>query len=82
MLNIYVRTQVKTARGRADIVVLMPNAIYVIELKVGDSASEALQQINSKGYAAPYKNDGRQVVKVGVSFNKDTRTIDNWVVEK
>lgn len=82
MLNVYVRTQVKTARGRADIVVLMPNAIYVIELKVGDSASEALRQINSKGYAAPYKNDGRQVVKVGVSFNKDTRTIDNWVVEK
>ena len=33
MLNVYVRTQVKTANGRADVVVYMPDAIYVLELK-------------------------------------------------
>lgn len=80
MLNVYVRTQVKVANGRSDMVVLMPDTIYVFELKVGDSAENALKQIDSKSYALPYKTDGRKVVKVGVSFNKETRTIDNWVV--
>lgn len=82
MLNAYVRTQVKTARGRTDVVVFMPNTIYVIELKVGTCAKEALSQINNNGYAEPYMTANKQVVKVGVSFNKDTRTIDEWMVEK
>lgn len=76
MLNAYVRTQVKTARGRTDVFVFIPNAIYVIELKVGTCAKEVLSQINNNGYAEPYMTANRQVVKVGVSFNKDTRTID------
>lgn len=82
MLNVYVRTQVKCAGGRADVVVLMPDTIYILELKVGDTAVNALRQINDRGYATPYLTDGRSIVKVGVSLNKDTRTIDNWVVER
>lgn len=80
MLNVYVRTQVKVAKGRTDMVVFMPDTVYVFEFKVGVSASDALKQIDDKDYALPYKADGRKVVKVGVSFNKDTRTIDGWVV--
>ena len=81
MLNVYVRTQVKCAGGRVDMVVFMPDAIYVLELKVNDSAEKALEQINEKGYAAPYQTDGRRVVKAGIHFNIDTRTIDDWVIE-
>ena len=33
MLNVYVRTQVKCAGGRTDMVVWMPDAIYVFELR-------------------------------------------------
>lgn len=80
MLNVYVRTQVKTAKGRADVVVFMPDTIYVLELKAGGSAEDALKQIDEKGYALPYQHDGRRVMKVGVSFNKNTRTIDDWKV--
>lgn len=82
MLNVYVRTQVKCAGGRTDVVVYMPDTIYVLELKAGGTAQEALQQINSKGYALPYQSDGRKVVKIGVNFNKDTRTVDDWVIEE
>lgn len=81
MLNVYVRTQVKVANGRTDMVVLMPDIIYVIELKVDDSAQKALDQINGKGYATPYLTDGRKVVKVGVRFNTERHTVDEWVVE-
>ena len=81
-LNDLVRTQVKSSQGRTDLVVYMPNTIYVIELKVNGNAQKALDQINSKGYAIPYQTDGRRVVKVGISFNIKTRTIDKWVIEK
>ena len=54
MLNIYAHTQVKCAGGRIDFVVQMPDATYVFELKVNGTAQEALDQINSKGFALPY----------------------------
>lgn len=82
MLNVYVRTQVKVANGRADMVILMPDAIYVMELKVDDSAQSALEQINKKGYASPYLSDGRNVVKVGVRFDTEKHTVDEWKVER
>ncbi len=80
MLNVYARTQVKCAGGRVDMVVWMPDAIYVFELKVNDSAEAALKQIDTKGYAIPYQTDGRHVVKVGVSMNDATRTIEDWMI--
>ena len=80
MLNVYVRTQVKCLHGRTDMVVWMPDAIYVFELKVNDTAQHALEQIDTKHYAIPYQTDGRRVVKVGVRFNVDTRTPEEWVV--
>ncbi len=61
-------------------VVWMPDAIYVFELKVNDSAEAALKQIDTKGYAIPYQTDGRHVVKVGVSMNDATRTIEDWMI--
>ena len=81
MLNVYVRTQVKCANGRADIVVWMPDTIYVLELKLNDTAIAALKQINDKGYAVPYATDGRKVVKVGIRFSTETLAIEDWVIE-
>jgi hypothetical protein len=80
MLNIYVRTQVKCANGRADVMVFMPDTVYVIELKVDKTAQEALNQIENNGYAAQYQMDGRKVVKVGVNFSSETKTINDWIV--
>jgi len=68
MLNVYAKTQVKCAGGRVDMVVWMPDTIYVFELKKDDTAQKALEQIDSKGYAIPYQTDGRRVVKVGVKL--------------
>ena len=79
MLNVYVRTQVKCAGGRTDMVVWMPDTIYVFELKADGTAEEALNQIDDKGYAIPYTTDERKVVKVGVAFDAETRTICSWL---
>lgn len=80
MLNVYVRTQVKCAGGRTDVVVLMPDNTYVLELKTNGTAQSALDQINQKGYAAPYPTGNHRVVKAGIHFNTDTHTIDDWVI--
>jgi hypothetical protein len=81
MLNVYVRTQVKCAGGRTDVVVEMPDTTYVFELKANGTAQEALDQINSKGYALPYETEGRKVVKVGVAFERETMTVGDYLVE-
>lgn len=81
MLNVYVRTQIKCAGGRIDMVVYMPDVTYIFELKTKGTAEEALQQIIDKGYAMPYITDNRKVVKVGLKFNINTRILEEWVVD-
>lgn len=80
MLEFYVHTQVKVAGGRVDMVVWMPDTIYVFEFKTTGTAQEALAQIDDKGYALPYQSGGRRVVKAGVRFNPDTRIPEDWVI--
>ena len=82
MLNFYVRTQVKCQGGRTDMVVQMPDTTYVFEFKTTGTAHEALEQIDSKGYALPYQTSGNKVVKVGVKFNVDTRVPEEWVIRE
>ena len=80
MMNVYAQTQVKCLGGRIDFVVQMPDTTYVFELKVNGTAQEALDQIDSKGYALPYKTEGRKVVKVGVQFDRETMTIGEYII--
>lgn len=81
MMNVFAQTQVKCKGGRIDFVIWMPETTYVFELKVNGTAQEALDQINSKGYALPYKKEGRKVVKVGIQFDRDTMTIGDYLME-
>ena len=80
MLNVYVRTQVKCRGGRIDMVVLMPTTTYVFELKMHETARQALEQINKQGYALPYQTDDRRVVKVGLHFDLESCSLNEWVV--
>ena len=81
-MNRHIQTQVKTCRGRADMVMHTPKAIYVFELKINRPAEEALRQIDGKGYMIPYTADGRKLVKCGISFSTETRTIEDWAIDK
>ena len=81
LMGQYVDVEVKNAIGRADVVIKMPDAIYVFEFKVDGTPEEALAQINSKQYAIPYEIDHRKVVKIGVNFDSTTRTLGQWKIE-
>ncbi len=38
-------------------------------------------EVRSHGYALPYKTDGRQVVKVGMQFDRDTMTVGEYIID-
>ena len=78
LLGQFVETEVRSAFGRADAVVKTTDRIYVFEFKLNGSLDEALSQIDDKGYLIPYTADGRQLVKVGASFDHSTRNIGEW----
>ncbi len=82
MFNCRTFTQVKVARGRTDLVVFMRDAVYVMELKMRGTAQEALDQINSKDYAIPYQAEGKPVVKIGIAFSQETKTVSDWIIEQ
>lgn len=81
LMGQFTRTEVKSARGRADAVVYTPDYIFVFEFKLDGTARAALRQIDEKGYLLPYQADGRQLVKVGVSFDAEERNLGEWMVE-
>jgi pentatricopeptide repeat protein len=77
-LNNEVNAEVRSARGACDIVIKTPKYIYVVEIKIDSSADIALRQIEENGYVAPYLTDGRQVIKLGINFSTETRTVSDW----
>lgn len=80
LMGQYVDAEVKSAIGRADVVVRLVDAVYVFEFKYDGTPDEALAQIDSKQYALPFKADGRKVFKIGVNFDSATRTIGGWKI--
>lgn len=82
LLGIKVKAEYATSAGRIDILLETDKYVYVIELKINRSAREALDQINSKDYALAFAANGRQVVKIGINFSTDSRTITDWEVEE
>ena len=77
----HVEIESHTNKGRMDMTVKTKDYIYIFEFKFNKSAEEALAQINEKGYAEPFRNDSRSIVKVGVNFSTACRNIDRWVME-
>jgi hypothetical protein len=78
MLYNEVYAEVRHAGGASDITIKTPKYIYIVEIKIDASAEAALQQIEEKGYATPYLTDGREVVRLGINFSTETRTVSEW----
>jgi hypothetical protein len=81
LMGQFVQTQRMVSSGRADVVITNENYVYVFELKVGATPDEALAQIEDKGYGVSYEAGSRKVVKVGVSYDKETHNITEWKVK-
>jgi hypothetical protein len=79
MLYNEVYAEIRSAKGATDITIKTKKYIYIVEIKIDASAEVALKQIEEKGYATPYIADGREIVKLGISFSTETRTVSDWL---
>jgi hypothetical protein len=78
MLTNEVYAEIRNAIGATDVTIKTPKYIYVVEIKIDSSADVALRQIEEKNYAAPFRTDGREIIKLGVNFSTESRTISEW----
>ena len=80
-LGFEVKGEDVTNKGRIDLTIKFPNAIFVIEFKV-DGTNNALEQIKDKKYAQKYLTDGRSIFMLGIEFDKDERNISLFEFEE
>jgi hypothetical protein len=66
-------TEDRQANGQADIVADSPAGVFIFELKVDESADEALKQLKDKHYDAPYHGRNLPIWLIGLSFDRKTR---------
>ena len=77
----YVDVEVRTPRGRVDVVLRSPDKLYLIEIKMNKSAEIAMKQIDLKDYPSRFALCGLPVVKVGINFDGQKRNISDWEIE-
>ena len=82
LLGSFVDIEVRTPRGRVDVVLRTKTTLYVMELKLDKTAGEAMEQINLKNYPERFALCGLPVVKVAINFDSERGTIGDWMIEK
>lgn len=82
LLGYYVDVEVRTPRGRVDIVLRTRTTLYVMELKLDKTADAAMQQIDLRNYPERFALCELPIVKVAVNFDSERHTLADWVIIK
>ena len=81
LLSAYmVDVEVRTPRGRVDMVLRTATHLYLFELKLNKSAEAAMRQIDLNEYPQRFALCGLPIVKVAINFDMDKHTITDWEV--
>ena len=80
MLGANVTVEAPTPDGRIDMVLKTDHTIYIFELKYNKSAEMAMKQIEQKDYARIFAGDSRKIIKVGLNFSEDRRSLESWKI--
>ena len=82
LLGIYVDVEVRTPSGRVDMVMRTATTLYVVELKLNQSAEAAMQQIDLKNYPERFALCGLPMVKVSINFDMERHTLKDWMITR
>ncbi len=74
-IGMNVNGEVKTHDGRMDLVVDLPDDVYIVEFKLDRPAAEAMAQIKGKDYAGKYALSKKRINLIAISFSSEKRTI-------
>ena len=80
LLGYMVDVEVRTPRGRVDMVIRTATRLYLIELKLNKDAATAMRQIDLKDYPSRFTLSGLPITKVGINFDSETHTISDWQI--
>ena len=72
--------EIHTPTGLVDIVLQNKTTLFLFELKLNKSAEAAMKQMDLKDYKSKFANCGLPIVKVGISFDSERRTIVDWEI--
>ncbi|MDR2361752.1 MAG: PD-(D/E)XK nuclease domain-containing protein, partial [Prevotellaceae bacterium] len=83
LMGQFIEVEHRSAKGRADAVVTTKDAIYIFEFKLTENATaeDALKQIDERGYALPYAAGQKRIVKIGVEFSAEERSLTRWAID-
>ncbi|OQY03120.1 MAG: hypothetical protein B6I20_05710 [Bacteroidetes bacterium 4572_117] len=80
ILGYNIEAEVLSIKNRIDAVVKSKNNIYIIEFKINQSAKKAIEQIKEKKYALKYTDDKRPITLLGINFDTEKKTIDDYLL--
>lgn len=79
-MGLEIAVEEATNKGRIDIVIKYPNAIFIVEFKV--DGSDALAQIKEMKYHEKYVSENRDVYLIGLEFDKSIKNISKLEWER
>ena len=82
LIGYYTEVEVRTPRGRVDLVMRTKTTLYVIEFKLDKAAQTAMNQIELKNYPERFAQCGLPIVRVGVNFDSKTRNLSDWIIKR
>ncbi len=74
------RVEEQTCRARMDLILRTRRFIYVFELKTDGNLAKAMEQIEEKGYALPYADEGLKIIKIAANYSSEKNNIDSWQI--
>ncbi len=78
----FVDVEIHTPTGRVDMVLQTKTTLFLFELKLNKSAGAAMKQIDLKDYKSKFVLCGLPIVKVGINFDSEKRTIGEWRINR
>lgn len=82
LLGLKIEAEVRTENGRVDAVARTDTHVYIFEFKLRGDAESALEQIRERRYYEKYLDSDREIVLVGAGFDRESRNIGVYAVEK
>lgn len=76
------RNEEETCNSRMDIMLRTRRFIYIFELKTDGAAEKGMAQIEDKGYAMPYLDEGRKFIKIAANYSASDNNIDSWIISE
>ncbi|MFA5479489.1 MAG: AAA family ATPase [Candidatus Muiribacteriota bacterium] len=79
-LGLDIKNEDPSNKGRIDITIILPETIFIMEFKTDGGG--ALAQIKEKKYYEKYLTAGKEIMLIGIEFDKNERNISKVEYEK